>query len=78
MQPRSTEQRLVSFLLAVVYLILTGAFVWFLFVYFLEWRPSAAHRIPRWLDVALPVAICIGIVRFVRRAFEMWRAYRAS
>jgi hypothetical protein len=77
MPRKSTEQRLVSILLASVYLLLTISFVWFLFVYFLEWRPSAAHRVPRWLDVLLPIAICIGIVRFLRRAREMWRLYRS-
>ncbi len=67
------ERRIVLAVQGTIHLLLAGVLAVF-FVVYLRNRPSA--ELPVWLAYGFPIAICIGVLHFGRRAVLCWRGIR--
>ncbi len=67
------ERRIAAALQLAIYILLAGALAAFLVVYF-RFRPRT--ELSPWLAYGFPIAICIAILHFGRRAILSWRRLR--
>ena len=72
------ERRISAAIIAVVQLLVAVALAGMLHAYLRYARPQTGDDLPTWLAIGFPVALCIGVLHFLRRSFVSWRRFRRS